>query len=301
MAGDPRVVKVDGFIEKQHQSVPANLKPDKVHLPHGFTVCIIGASQGIGEHIAYAFAHARATNIVIASRTIADLELVAGKIKRINQQVAVDVATCDVSLATSVQALASLVQTRFGRLDIVIPNAAYAPPISLRIDEAGPGGVKQAFDVNVMGTYHVAHCFIPLLLQSSNGAKGFIAIGSIAGCIRRGDIANTGYTISKMAQTRMVEYLSEQYGDEGLLALSLHPGAVLTKMAAGNTPDSFMPYLTDDVDLAGAVCVWIAKQTEQLRWLNGRLISATWDMDELVKRREDIEEKDLLKFAVVTT
>ena len=227
--------------------------------------------------------------------------MLLGRSKRINQQVAVDVATCDVSLATSVQALASLVQTTFGRLDIVIPNAAYAPPISLRIDEAGPGGVKQAFDVNVMGTYHVAHCFIPLLLQSSNGAKGFIAIGSIAGCIRRGDIANTGYTISKMAQTRMVEYLSEQYGDEGLLALSLHPGAVLTKMAAGNTPDSFMPYLTDDVDLAGAVCVWIAKQTEQLRWLNGRLISATWDMDELVKRREDIEEKDLLKFAVVTT
>lgn len=31
-------------------------------------------------------------------------------------------------------------------------------------------------------------------------------------------------------------------------------------------------------------------------WLNGRLVSATWDVDELVERKGDIEEQDLLKW-----
>lgn len=48
-----------------------------------------------------------------------------------------------------------------------------------------------------------------------------------------------------MAQTRMIEYLGEQYGEEGLLAVSLYPGAVHTAMAEGNTPEEFLPHLVD--------------------------------------------------------
>lgn len=225
----------------------------------------------------------------------------ASRIREIAPSTQVEIAVCDIASDASVRALADLIQTKFGRLDAVIPNAAYAPPLCLRIDEGDPLAMKRAFDVNVIGSYHVSHHLLPLLLNSPNGAKAFIAIGSLAGCIRRGVIANTGYTISKMAQIRLIEYLGEQYGEEGLLALALHPGAVLTKMAEGNTPEAFLPYLTDEVDLCGAFCVWIAKQASELLWLNGRLISATWDVDELTKRREEIEQKDLLKFAVVTS
>ena len=300
MAPDPRVRDVDAFTNTSHSSVPQGLRHEWVVLPAGFTVCIIGASQGIGEYIAYAYAKAKATNIMIASRTLADLEVVAGKLRAISQEVRVETAVCDISSAASVERLADRVTEVFGRLDVVVPNAAYAPPIGLRMHEGKPEVVAKAFDVNVMGTYHVAHYFVPLLLGSENGAKGFLAIGSIAGCIRRGHIANTGYTISKMAQTRMIEYLSEQYGEEGLLALSIHPGAVHTAMAAGNTPATFMPYLTDEVDLCGAFCVWVSSQMKELHWLNGRLVSATWDVDELLAKKEEVVRKDLLKFALLT-
>jgi len=42
----------------------------------------------------------------------------------------------------------------------------------------------------------------------------------------------------------MIEYLNEQYGkaeDGGLWAVIVHPGAVETSMAKGNTPESFLP------------------------------------------------------------
>jgi hypothetical protein len=52
--------------------------------------------------------------------------------------------------------------------------------------------------------------------------------------------------------------------------------------------------LTDDVGLCGAFCVWLSQ--EKRMWLNGRLVSAKWDVDELVQKKEKIEGQDLLKF-----
>ncbi len=296
MPGDPRVSDVDNFTTKLHTSVQEELRPEKVKLPDDFTVCIIGASYGIGEYIAYAYAKAGVRHLCLAAR--GDLKSVAEKTKAVasNKAFRVETAKCDVADAKSVEALAEFVKEKFGRLDVVIPNAAYAGPVTLRMNEGETPWVQKAFDVNAMGTYHVAHYFVPLLLGTENGAKSFIAIGSLAGCIRSGIIANMDYCVSKMAQTRIVEYLGEQYGKEGVLAVCLHPGAVKTPMAEGNTPEAFIPYLTDDIDLCGAVCVWISKQVKELHWMTGRMMSATWDMRELVERREKVEEKDLLKF-----
>ncbi|OQV01644.1 hypothetical protein CLAIMM_06963 [Cladophialophora immunda] len=297
---DPRVAAVDGFTKTQHTCVPPSLSPAAVKLQDSFTVCIIGASTGIGEHIAYSFARAKAARVVISSRTMSDLEAVADQIRRINPFGHVDMVECDVSKATSVEALADYVKTRCKRLDILILNAGYAGPVITKMDQGRPEWVQHAFEVNALGTYLSAHYFVPLLLQTENGAKGFIAIGSIAGCIRRGPIANTGYTVSKLAQIRLVEYLHEQYSPEGLVSIALHPGAVMTRMASGNTPEEFLPYMTDEVDLCGAVCVFLSKQINDLGWLSGRLVSATWDMEELISKRDLIEKRDLLKFTLLT-
>jgi hypothetical protein len=46
--------------------------------------------------------------------------------------------------------------------------------------------------------------------------------------------------------------------------------------------------------MCGAFCVWLSK--EKRMWLNGRLLSAKWDVDELLGKKTSIEEQDLLKF-----
>lgn len=53
--------------------------------------------------------------------------------------------------------------------------------------------------------------------------------------------------------------------------------------------------LTDDVGLCGAFCVWLSR--EKRMWLNGRLLSAKWDVDELLEKENKIVEQDLLKFS----
>jgi phage terminase large subunit-like protein len=52
--------------------------------------------------------------------------------------------------------------------------------------------------------------------------------------------------------------------------------------------------LTDDVGLCGAFCVWLSRVRP--KWLNGRLVSAKWDVDELMAKKDVVEDQDLLKF-----
>ena len=59
--------------------------------------------------------------------------------------------------------------------------------------------------------------------------------------------------------------------------------------------------LTDEPGLCGAFCVWLTKDTMEKRWLSGRFLSAKWDVEELVGRREEIVEKDLLKMKMVVS
>ena len=65
--------------------------------------------------------------------------------------------------------------------------------MTLKMTEGEPEWFQQNFNVNTVGTYHAAHYFMPLLLNSANGAKAFIVVGSLAANLINGPIANTGY------------------------------------------------------------------------------------------------------------
>ncbi|RYN25553.1 hypothetical protein AA0115_g7619 [Alternaria tenuissima] len=284
-----------GFTKTIHSKPTAALDPASNKLPKPLNVLIVGASRGIGAGIAHAYAQAGAASLLLAARSSSSQELatVAQEAKDLNPSVSIKSLEVDITSNTSVAQLAKDVKQEVGRLDIVIVNSGYSGPVVLKVEEGDPQDFQDVFDVNVQGTYLVAHHFIPIL-KESDGAKTFIAINSFGACLVNGHIANTAYCISKFAQARLVEFLSEQYGADGILAVAVHPGAVNTEMADKTTPDSFRPYLTDDIGLGGAFCVWLS--TEKRMWLNGRLLGATWDIDELLGKKTQIEGQDLLKF-----
>lgn len=59
--------------------------------------------------------------------------------------------------------------------------------------------------------------------------------------------------------------------------------------------------LVDSVNLCGGFCVWLSRNIKDLKWLNGRFLDARWDANELLERKDDIVEKDLLKWALKTS
>ena len=52
------------------------------------------------------------------------------------------------------------------------------------------------------------------------------------------------------------------------------------------------------MDLCGGYCVWLTKDTKAASWLNGRFVAATWDADQLASSKDEVLEKNLLKFAL---
>jgi NAD(P)-dependent dehydrogenase (short-subunit alcohol dehydrogenase family) len=230
------------FTSIRHSIPTPAINPAANKLSQPLNVCIIGASRGIGAGIAYAFAQAGAQNLILTARPSSSLELakVEQKAKDINPTVQVTSQNVDLTSSQSVADLTRQIKKSIGKLDVVILNSGWSGPVVLRVEDGDPQDFQDVFDVNVQGTYLIAHHFIPLL-RESNGRKTFIAVGSFAACINSGIIANTAYCVSKFAQTRLIEFLSEQYGEEGILAVTVHPGAVNTEMADSNTPDAFRP------------------------------------------------------------
>jgi hypothetical protein len=55
--------------------------------------------------------------------------------------------------------------------------------------------------------------------------------------------------------------------------------------------------LSDDVGLCGGFLTWLTK--ERRDWLSGRYISVNWDADELESMKDEIVDKDKLKFRMV--
>jgi NAD(P)-dependent dehydrogenase (short-subunit alcohol dehydrogenase family) len=237
--GDPRFHQLICWTKKQHTSATTQplLAPSRNKLSSSWSVCIIGASTGIGEHIAYAYVSAGVGKILICSRTAGDLLLVKENIRRLSPTTQIDTATVDISRTESVAALAQLVMSSWGHLDVLVLNAGWANP-NATMGEAEPRDVQRAFEVNAIGTYNVSFHFTPVLL-SSNGAKLFLAVSSGAAAGRRKLDQNPGYAISKLAQIRMIEYMMETHSSKGLTSIALQPGTVATRMSKSRLDEKY--------------------------------------------------------------
>jgi NAD(P)-dependent dehydrogenase (short-subunit alcohol dehydrogenase family) len=240
--GSKDITLASAFTKTQHKEAATILDPKNNIFSASINVLVVGASRGIGAGIAYAYAQAGAANLILAARRSSFEQLldVERRAKELSPSIHTECLDVDIATPASVGQLAKTVRERYQRLDVVVLNSGYSGPVVLKVDEGDPKDFQDVFNVNVIGTYNVAHYFIPIL-RESDGAKTFIAVNSFAALIINGHIANTAYCISKFAQARFVEYLSEQYGAEGVLSVAVHPGAVNTEMADKTTPDSFRP------------------------------------------------------------
>ena len=227
------------FTPTQHAQPTPLTDPSTVQLPPNFTVCILGASRGIGASIAHAYALAGASTLILAARSTDVLDAVSAQCTALRPALTVHREPCDIASASSVQALAARIAKKSARLDVVVVNSGFAGPVTLRVTEGDPEDYRRCFDVNAVGTYLAAHHLLPLLLRT-DGARSFVVVSSAAAWLTEGIIANTGYCISKLAQLRLVEMMSKQYRAEGLLTVGVHPGAVVTEMSQ-DAPEEFKP------------------------------------------------------------
>jgi NAD(P)-dependent dehydrogenase (short-subunit alcohol dehydrogenase family) len=197
----------------------------------------------------------------------------------------------DISSEDSVKAAAAMIGQAFGQeLDVLIAHAGHSSDWA-PVTETNTTEWRKTIDVNVNGLYLSSHYFLPLLLKSN--LKLLIAVSSI-GAVNITPGASS-YQVSKLAVSRFVEFVDQEYHTQGLIALSVHPGGVKTDLGA-TMPEEYLIYLCDEPELPADHMVWLAAKRRE--WLAGRFVLANWDVDELEAKSDEIVEKNLLKFAL---
>ncbi|KAL8674517.1 MAG: hypothetical protein Q9168_001109 [Polycauliona sp. 1 TL-2023] len=259
---------------------------------HGQRVFISGASKGIGRAAAIAYAKAGAATICLGARSdlssieqdIQEAAAAAGK-----SAPEVLVLNLDVSDRQSVEAAADAVRHCCATIDVLVNNAGYHSRFQT-ITESDPDDWWKNWETNIYGTYLMTRSFLPLLLKGSG--KTIVNITSVASqLVVRGASA---YAPSKLAMLRFSEFTNIEYGARGILAYSIHPGAIATELATEAMPKAIASaLLVDSLGLAANTIVFLTQARQE--WLAGRYISVNWDMEELFQKKDEILDKDLLK------
>jgi NAD(P)-dependent dehydrogenase (short-subunit alcohol dehydrogenase family) len=286
------------FTATRHSTTYDYVSPIKLDLA-GKNVLITGAAwqDGVGYATAIAFARAGASVIALADLhgvsddLVLKLKLAATQAGR--SEPVVLSCTVDISKEDSVQAMYDIISEGFdGRLDIIVNNAAHMEPYKSLLD-SHPSTYWRTWEVNVHGLLNIARTFLPMLLSaraSSNGLCTMINVSSSGALSARPGSAS--YRSSKLAILRLTESLQMEYGDQGLLTFSVNPGAIKTKITE-TLPENVRNSFPDSPEIAGDTIAWLA--AKRAEWLGGRYVSCPWDMEELMKRKDEIIEKDLLK------
>lgn len=261
----------------------------------GKVVFIAGASRGIGQATAVAFAEAGAKAIYLTARSEAALKETQALVNQANPQTKSDYAICDVTDAAQVEAAVNDCVAQFGGIDVADANAGYLGPW-VKIGESDPKGWWQNWEVNVKGAYHVIRYTLPHLIKSADafakeGRSGghLLVLSSIGAQLLMPGASD--YQTSKHAINRLCEFVQSDHDADGIKCFAIHPGGVATDLGH-NMPEHMHEYLVDDPDLAASFAVWIS--SGKADWAKGRYLSANWDVEELTAMKSDILEHDLL-------
>ena len=190
----------------------------------GKVALVTGASRGIGEAIALAYARAGA-QVALVSRKQADLERVAALIQAAGGQ-----ALALAAHTGETAALAAAVEqtvAAFGGIDIVVNNAATNPHFG-PILTAEESHWDKILDVNVKGYFRVVKACVPGM-QARGGGK-VINVASVAGLEPQAMMGV--YSVSKAAVLMLTRVLAAELASLNIQVNAIAPGFVKTKFSA---------------------------------------------------------------------
>jgi len=189
----------------------------------GRIALVTGGSRGIGEAIARTFA-AQGASVIIAARKEASLDKVVEEIRALGGRA--EGIACHTGKAEDVNSLFSRIQEVYGRLDILVNNAATNPYFGpfLCADEAA---FDKTFEVNVKGYFLVAQQAAKIMAEQGGGS--IINIASTEGLTPSPMMGI--YAMTKSTVIMMTKVIARELGSAGVRCNCICPGLTETRFA----------------------------------------------------------------------
>lgn len=184
---------------------------------------ITGSSRGIGQAIAEQYASAGA-KVVISSRNLDVCEPIAQAIRDKGQEAIA--VSCNVGHKDQVQNLFDETMKKWGKVDILVCNAATNPsygPMSSLEDSA----FDKVMRVNVQSTIWLSSLVSPVMKE--NGGGSIILLSSITAL--KGNTVIGAYGMSKAAEAQLARNLAHELGRHNIRVNAIAPGLIKTEFA----------------------------------------------------------------------
>ena len=193
----------------------------------GKVALITGASRGIGEAIARLLA-AYGARVIVSSRKIDGCEAVAASIRE--QGGDATAMACHVGEMAQIEQIFGAIQQKFGRLDILVNNAA-ANPYFGHILDTDLAAYDKTVDVNIRGYFFMSIAAGKMMKEQGGGV--ILNTASVNG-ISPGAMQGI-YSITKAAVISMTKAFAKECGPLNIRVNALLPGLTETKFASALT------------------------------------------------------------------
>lgn len=202
---------------------------------------VTGSNRGIGLEIVRQLL-ARDLRVILTSRD-------ERKGRPVAEQIGAEYLALDVSDPASVQAAYESVVATYGRLDVLVNNAAIYTDEGVGILDLSPEVFAETMTINTFGAFYTSRAFIPLMRQHNYGRV--VNISSEYGQWRTTDSGQTAaYGLSKLALNGLSRMMAADLARTNVKVNICDPGWVRTDMGG--------PSASRSVQQGADTAVWLA-------------------------------------------
>ena len=239
----------------------------------GKVAIVTGSTSGIGVGIAKLFA-AEGAKVVICGRREEKGQAVVDSIVKAGGEASYHFM--DITQTESIEALCADTAEKYGKIDILVNNAANVGLKDGRGDELTLEMWDAVFQSDVRGTFYATKCVLPYMTKNEQGGS-IINIGSMASC--SGDLGSTAYACAKAGVDMLTESTALQYGKQNVRCNCVRPGLIVAPENAAHVPQALKDVFLSNIMVnrygcpedIGHMCVYLA--SDESAYVTGQIVN----------------------------
>ena len=234
---------------------------------------VTGSTSGIGIGIARLFA-SEGAKVVICGRREEKGQAVVDTIK--NEGGEAYYHFMDITVPESVEKLFADTAEKYGKIDVLVNNAANVGLKDGRVDELTLEMWDHVLQSDLRGTFFATKCVLPYMQKNEAGGS-IINIGSMASC--GGDLGSTAYACAKAGVDMLTKSTATQCGKQNIRCNCVRPGLIVTPQNEANVPQALKDIFLSNIMVnrygcpedIGNMCVYFA--SDESSYVTGQIIN----------------------------